>query len=393
MTPAARVQAAIEILDAVIAAARTQGASADRIAAEWFRARRFVGSKDRRAVRDLTWDAIRACGEVPVSGRAAVLRLAASDPALTALFDGTNYGPPPIGSGERIAGAGVAPVWLEAKLAASGLVPEEQAALLARAPLEIRANRLRITREDLAALLPVASEPTIAPDGLRLPAGTNAEAWDAFADGLFEVQDSGSQLACRALDVHPGESVVDLCAGGGGKTLALAAAMRNHGRLLACDVDRTRLSRLPVRAARAGALAETRLLDPGREAEALADWAGAADAVLVDAPCSGTGTWRRSPETRWRLSPPAIARYAATQAYVLRLGARLVKSGGRLTYVVCSLLDDEGADVVRGFLSENGDWVVANEAALAGTAHGPGLRLTPLSHGTDGFFFTTLRRL
>ncbi|WP_295524813.1 RsmB/NOP family class I SAM-dependent RNA methyltransferase [Novosphingobium sp. Chol11] len=393
MTPAARVQAAIEILDAVIAAARTQGASADRIAADWFRTRRFVGSKDRRAIRDLVWDAIRACGEVPVSGRAAVLRLAASDPVLTALFDGTNYGPPPIGSGERVAGGGIAPVWLEARLAASGLAPEEQAALLTRAPLEIRANRLRITREELAARLPVASEPTIAPDGLRLPAGTNAEAWDTFADGLFEVQDGGSQLACRALDVQPGESVVDLCAGGGGKTLALAAAMRNHGRLLACDVDRTRLSRLPVRAARAGALAGTRLLDPGREAEALADWLGTADAVLIDAPCSGTGTWRRSPETRWRLSPAAIARYAATQAHVLRLGAKLVKPGGRLTYVVCSLLDEEGADVVRSFLSEHGGWVVANDAAIAGTTHGPGLRLMPYSHGTDGFFFTTLRRL
>jgi 16S rRNA (cytosine967-C5)-methyltransferase len=226
-----------------------------------------------------------------------------------------------------------------------------------------------------------------------LPAGTNVEAWDAFGEGLFEVQDSGSQLACQALDARPGEAVVDLCAGGGGKTLALAAAMENRGRLLACDIDRARLSRLPGRAARAGALAETRLLDPGRETEALADWLGEADAVLVDAPCSGTGTWRRSPETRWRLSPAAIARYGATQAVILRLGAQLVKPGGRLTYVVCSLLDEEGADVVRGFLSEMSGWVVANSGAPAGTTHGPGLRLTPYTDGTDGFFFTTLRRL
>ena len=393
MTPSARVQAAIDILDAVIAAARNQGASAERIAAEWFRTRRFVGSKDRRAIRDLAWQAIRACGEVPVSGRAALLRLAAHDPALTVLFDGSNYGPPPIGSGERVAGGGIAPVWLESRLAASGLTPDEQATLLARAPLDIRANRLRISREELAAMLPVASEPTLARDGLRLPAGTNAEAWDAFGEGLFEVQDCGSQLACQALDVRPGEAVVDFCAGGGGKTLALAAAMENRGRLLACDIDRARLSRLPGRAARAGALAETRLLDPGREIEALADWLGQADAVLVDAPCSGTGTWRRSPETRWRLSPTAIARYAATQATILRLGAQLVKPGGRLTYVVCSLLDEEGADVVRGFLTEHSGWVVANSGAPAGTTHGPGLRLTPYTHGTDGFFFTTLRRL
>jgi 16S rRNA (cytosine967-C5)-methyltransferase len=187
--------------------------------------------------------------------------------------------------------------------------------------------------------------------------------------------------------------VVDLCAGGGGKTLALAAAMENCGRLLACDIDRARLSRLPQRAARAGALAETRLLDPGREAEALADWQGIADAVLVDAPCSGTGTWRRNPEARWRLTPQALERYARVQAAVLRLGAALVRPGGRLTYVVCSLLDTEGADVIQAFLAEIPGWRAAEPKLAAGNPRGPGFRVTPWHDGTDGFFFATLERL
>lgn len=393
MTPAARVQAAIDILDAVIAAAARQGASADRIAAEWFRARRFVGSKDRRAIRELAWNAIRACGEAPASGRAAVLRLAVEDSALAALFDGSTYGPAPITPGEPAAAGGIAPRWLEEALLASGLDANEQGALLGRAPLDLRANRLKITREELAAHLPVAAERTVAPDALRLPAGTAAESWPEFAQGLFEVQDTGSQLACAALAVQPGESVIDLCAGAGGKTLALAAALENRGHLLACDIDRPRLSRLPERAARAGAIAETRLLDPDREAAMLADWAGKADAVLIDAPCSGTGTWRRNPEARWRLSPNAIARYAATQARLLRVAADLVRPGGRLTYIVCSLLDAEGADGVAAFLAERQDWRSDLPTMPAGRARGAGWRLTPAHDGTDGFFFSTLRRL
>ena len=393
MTPAARVQSAIDVLDAVIAAVRREGASADKVTAEWLKTRRFIGSKDRRAIRELVWQAIRTCGEVPVSGRAAMLRLAAEDPALAALFDGSNYGPVVAQGGEPVAAAGIAPAWLDRQLAASDINAEAGAAMLGRAPLDLRANRLKTTRQDLAALLPVAAETTQAPDALRLPGGTPAESWPEFEQGLFEVQDTGSQLACVALAAQPGEAVVDLCAGGGGKTLALAAAMENRGRLLACDIDRSRLSRLPGRAARAGALAETRLLDPGRESEALADWQGIADAVLVDAPCSGTGTWRRNPEARWRLTPQALGRYARAQASVLRLGAALVRPGGRLTYVVCSLLDAEGADVIQAFLAEATGWRAADQAIGAGTARGAGIRLTPWHDGTDGFFFATLNRL
>ncbi|MBX9883432.1 MAG: RsmB/NOP family class I SAM-dependent RNA methyltransferase, partial [Novosphingobium sp.] len=253
MTPAARVQSAIEVLDAVIAAVRREGASAERVAAEWLKARRFIGSKDRRAIRDLAWNAVRLCGEVPATGRAAMLALAKGDPVLTALFDGSNYGPAPIQADEPVAAAGLAPAWLEERLAASGIAREHSAALLERAPLDLRANRLRITRDRLMLALPVAAGTTQAPDALRLPGGTPVETWPAFAEGLLEVQDTGSQLACSALEVCPGETVVDLCAGAGGKTLALAAALQGQGHLLACDIDRTRLSRLAPRAHRAGA--------------------------------------------------------------------------------------------------------------------------------------------
>ncbi|HEX8055391.1 MAG TPA: RsmB/NOP family class I SAM-dependent RNA methyltransferase [Novosphingobium sp.] len=392
MTPAARVQAAIEVLDLVVEAARNNGAPADRIISDWFRPRRYAGSGDRRAVRELAYAAIRACGDVPASGRAAMLRLAQHDPALAALFDGSRHAPTPISGDEPVAAPGIAPAWLEAALAASGIAGDEAAALLERAPLDIRVNTLKADRG--AINLPVEGEPTVAPQGLRLPSATPVEQWQAYQDGRIEVQDTGSQLTCLALAAQPGETVIDLCAGAGGKTLALAAAMDNRGTLIASDADRARLSRLTPRAERAGlSIIETVLLNPGREAEALADWQGRADGVLVDAPCSGTGTWRRNPEARWRLTEAQLARYVALQARLLDLAATLVRPGGRLVYVTCSLLDAEGADQVAGFLARHSDWSVAAPMLPAGAPRGEGLRLTPFRDGTDGFFVALLTRL
>lgn len=385
MTPAARVQAAIEVLDLVVEAARRGGAPADRIVADWFRPRRFAGSGDRRAVRDLVFRAIRACGDVPASGRAAMLRLAAGDAALAALFDGSRHAAQPITAGEAAAAGGVAPAWLEAKLAASGIAGEAAQALLGRAPLDIRVNTLKADRASLR--LPVHAQPTAAPHGLRLMGEARLEDWEAFRSGQVEVQDTGSQIACLAVDAQPGESVVDLCAGAGGKTLALAAAMADRGSLLACDTDRARLSRLAPRAARAGvSTVETRLLDPGREAQALADWQGRADAVLVDAPCSGTGTWRRNPEARWRLTEAELARLCAIQARLLDVATPLLRPGGRLIFVTCSLLDGEGADQAAAFLAGHPGWRGDRPALPLGTPRGVGWRLAPHTDGTDGFF-------
>ena len=389
MTPAARVQAAIEVLDEIVAAARSNGAPADRIIADWFRARRFAGSGDRRAVRELAYAAIRACGEIPESGRAAMLRLAGNDPALAALFDGSRHAPPPIADGELAASGGVAPRWLEEALAASAISGDEAAALLDRAPLDIRINALKAGALDL----PEAGEAIAAPGGRRFPSGTPVEQWDAYQAGAIEVQDGGSQLTCVALAARPGEAVVDLCAGAGGKSLALAAAMDDRGSILACDVDRDRLSRLPPRAARAGAsIIETRLMDTNREADALADWQGRADAVLVDAPCSGTGTWRRNPEARWRLTPKALERLTALQARLMDVGAALVRPGGRLVYVTCSLLDAEGADQAGAFLARHPGWQAARPVLPAGRERGAGLRLSPAHDGTDGFFVAVFTR-
>ena len=391
MTPAARVQAAIELLDAVIAAAQADGAPADRLVSEYFRTRRYAGSKDRRAVRELVYRAIRACGPVPESGRAAMLRLVADDPPLAALFDGSAHGPAPLAPGEAPADGGIAPEWLLAEFATSGVTNEEAAALLERAPLDLRVNTLKAERSTIE--LPVSAHPTEAPQGLRAEAASTVETWDAFRDGRIEVQDTGSQLACLAVGAQPGETVVDLCAGAGGKTLALAAAMDNRGTLIAADTDRNRLSRLAPRAERAGAgMIETRLINPRQELEMLADLRGAADAVLVDAPCSGTGTWRRNPEARWRLSPQRLARFAEVQARLLDIAAELVKPGGALTFVTCSLLDTEGADQVEGFLARQPAWLADPVDLPLGRARGKGWRLSPLHDGTDGFFIARLSR-
>jgi 16S rRNA (cytosine967-C5)-methyltransferase len=391
VTPAARVQSAIELLDTIVAAANARGAPADRILAEWFRGNRFAGSKDRRAIRELVYDAIRACGPLPASGRAAMLRLAQADAALTGLFDGSGYGPAPVAEGEPVAEGGIAPRWLERALAASDIAGPEAAMLLERAPLDIRVNALKADRDAIG--LPAEARRVEAPNGLRLPAGTPVESWPAYRDGLIEVQDLGSQLACEAVGARPGETVIDLCAGAGGKTLALAAAMANAGTLIAADTDRGRLSRLRPRAERAGALvAETVLLDPGRELEALATWRQSADAVLVDAPCSGTGTWRRNPEARWRLAPQDLERFASTQARLLEIAGELVRPGGRLIYVVCSLLDAEGADQAASFLATHADWRADPPTLPLGTPRGTGVRLTPFHDGTDGFFIARLEK-
>lgn len=392
MTPGARSEAAIELLDAIVAAAREGGAAADTLIARYFAARRYAGSKDRRAVRELVYRAIRRAGEAPSNGRAALVALADDDAALAATFGGGGHAPATITPDEPRASAGVAPAWLVEALAASGLDAGEQAALTDRAPLDLRINTLKASRDQAIAALPGAVPTARSPIGIRLPSGTLVEREAAWRDGWVEVQDEGSQIVGMAVGAAPGQRIVDLCAGGGGKTLMLAAAMANRGRLLACDIDRARLSRLAPRAERAGAtMIETRLLDAAHEERALEDWRGTADAVLVDAPCSGTGTWRRNPEARWRLTPARLERLEAMQRRVLAVAAPLVRPGGLLVYVTCSLLDAEGTGQVDRFLADHPGWRAELVALPAGSPHGAGHRLTPATDGTDGFFVARLR--
>ncbi len=189
-------------------------------------------------------------------------------------------------------------------------------------------------------------------------------------------------------------TVVDLCAGAGGKTLALAAAMANRGRLVATDTDRGRLQRMEPRLDRAGAtIVERRLLDPAREADTFADLAGVADLVLIDAPCSGTGTWRRNPEARWRMTPARLSRLVVEQARLLDLGAALVRPGGALVYVVCSLLRDEGDRQVDAFLARSPGFNYQYFGNLLGGPAVNTLVVTPGDHGCDGFYIARTERL
>ena len=390
MRPAAHVQAAIELLDEIIESARRSGAAADSLIARYFKNRRYAGSKDRRAVRALVFRAIRRAGDPPVSGRAALLGVAEDEPALRALFDGSPHAPAPVAEGETSSPAGIAPQWLLDRFDPI-LDASELPALLERAPLDLRVNRLKAARNEVS--LPGAAPTPWSPIGLRLPEGSQVEATQAWSAGLVEVQDEGSQLICLACEAPPGGLVVDLCAGAGGKTLALAAEMGNEGRVVAADTDRGRLSRMRPRLGRAGAApVETRLLDPGREAGALADLAGAADLVLVDAPCSGTGTWRRNPETRWRMTAERLAALTALQARLLDLAADLVRPGGRLVYAVCSLLAEEGRGQASGFSARRSAFVSEPLSMPAGRPAGEGVILTPSRDGTDGFFVARWRR-
>ncbi|WP_380786669.1 RsmB/NOP family class I SAM-dependent RNA methyltransferase [Sphingomonas sp. R86521] len=391
MTPPARTQAAIELLDQILAAAREGGAAADTLIARYFATRRYAGSKDRRAVRDLVYAAIRAAGDRPETGRAAMLLVADSDPAVAETFDGSTHAPVAIAKDEPRAKPGVAPQWLSKALRASGLDGAALTALAGRATLDLRVNTMMTTRDAVLAALPDAEATPHAPDGIRLPTGTNVEMLPLFNEGAIEVQDEGSQIVGLAMQAKPGERIVDLCAGAGGKTLALAATMQNKGIVLACDTDRMRLSRLTPRATRAGAtIVETMLLNPTREREALADWQGRVDGVLVDAPCSGTGTWRRNPEARWRLTPDRVSRLQSTQQHVLGVAATLVRPGGALVYIVCSLLDAESNDQVSWFLGAHPGWSIELLDLPAGAKHGHGIRLEPGRDGTDGFFVARL---
>jgi 16S rRNA (cytosine967-C5)-methyltransferase len=263
--------------------------------------------------------------------------------------------------------------------------------LLERAPLDLRINVARTRRDAVLAEFPDAIATPLSPWGLRLPADTRVDDNPAFAEGRIEVQDEGSQLIALACSPSGDERILDLCAGAGGKALALASTAPS-ARILATDSNRQRLSQLGPRAERAGATIETRLLDPPNETAALEDWAGMADCVLVDAPCSGSGTWRRNPEGRWRLTPKRLDRLVAAQARLLDIAADLVAPGGRLVYAVCSLLSREGAGQIENFLIRHSSWQTQDVPFAGGRPDGYGRLLTPAHDRTDGFFVARLVR-
>ncbi len=405
MREPARVQAAIELLDAIIIAARDGGASADSIAKDYFRARRYMGSKDRRAVREYCYAVIRKIGDLPQSGRAAMVAYAQQDTEIEALFDGSQYGPAPITESEQLdaapmAQSGAIPDWLIQHLP-EWLDEREQAALFERAPLDVRLYDL--TAEELSKEFPEAQFDSLLATAARLPAGTQLAAHPFWREGRFDIQDMGSQHIVAACQPLRHKKMIDLCAGAGGKALGLAALAKDDAQILACDTSRSRLSELPHRAHRLNIHnVESRLLNPNKELSALSDWAGKADLVLVDAPCSGTGTWRRNPETRWRLNPARLERLKVLQNHILTYAGELVRPGGTLAYAVCSLLPEEGPLQIERFLSTHASWtvdvpdigcgrpVVGNVVHHRESAHG--IVLTPHHDQSDGFFFTRLKK-
>ncbi|HEU0309941.1 MAG TPA: RsmB/NOP family class I SAM-dependent RNA methyltransferase [Sphingomicrobium sp.] len=390
MTPSARVQAAIEILDEVIASACGDGPPADIIVQRYFKSRRYAGSKDRRAVRELVFRAIRRSGERPVAGRLAMLGLADDDAELARLFDGSPHGPVPRDPDEVGAPASLVPFWIQ-PLLSTHVTPNEWRALLERAPLDLRVNVARADRQDLAGQFE-GSEPTRhSPWGLRLPPDTRVDDSPAFQQGLVEVQDEGSQLIALACEARRGMKILDLCAGAGGKSLALAAAAPG-AEIIASDTNRLRLAQLSPRAERAGVQIASRLIDAGKEVGQLADLEGQCDVVLVDAPCSGSGTWRRNPEGRWRLTPERVARLVELQAKLLELAAPLVTPGGTLVYATCSVIAAEGSDQSSNFLGRHSSWIVQDVCFDGGRADGPGRLLTPAHDATDGFFVARFAR-
>jgi 16S rRNA (cytosine967-C5)-methyltransferase len=430
MTPAARLSAAIEVFSDIEARRRP---AADALK-DWGLAHRFAGSKDRAAIASLVYDALRRkasaawiMGEAsPRAVLLAMLKLqrGLAVDALAALCSGERFAPAPLTQEERsrlatgtldAAPAPVAgdfPEWIDSSLARAfgdDRVLEMQA-LATRAPLDIRANTLKATREQvqdgLAHLAPVWTPHS--PVGLRVALGEDGRgpalhSEPEFLKGWFEIQDEGSQLAALLTAVKPGEQVVDLCAGAGGKTLAMAALMANKGQIHATDTDARRLAPIHERLARAGAR-NVQVRTPRGRGDPVADLDGTADCVLVDAPCTGSGTWRRNPDSKWRLRPGSLEVRRKEQDAVLDRAARLVRPGGRIVYVTCSVLPEENDDAVERFLGAHAGFAAADPARLLSLAGlgalqdnvrltGRGLQMSPRLTGTDGFFVAALHRL
>ena len=429
MTPGGRLAAAIEILADIEGRHRP----APDALKDWGLSHRFAGSKDRAAVAALVYDTLRRRAsaawimeaDTPRARLIGALHVARGldTDAIGALFTGEAHAPDALTEAEcaalstrTLADApahvqGDFPEWLEDPLAAvlgDVLVPEMQA-MATRAPLDLRVNTLKATPEKaLAALAHLDAAPTAhAPIGLRLPLGADGRGpalagEPAFVKGLVEVQDEGSLLACLLAAPRPGEQVLDLCAGGGGKTLAMAALMENRGQVYAADTDGRRLAGLYPRLDKSNAR-NVQVRAPKRGVPPIEDLRERCDLVLVDAPCTGTGTWRRNPDAKWRIRPGALEVRIAEQDEVLAQAAEYVKPGGRLVYVTCSLLAEENEARVSAFLAGHSAFAVRPAAEIAEAAGlgaltsfadptGTGLRLSPYRTGTDGFFVATLVR-
>jgi 16S rRNA (cytosine967-C5)-methyltransferase len=431
MTPAARLSAAIELIDTIDA----QRVPAAKALKEWGTAHRYAGSGDRAAISGLILVVLRRRAssawlmddDTPRARVLGMLRLerGMDTEAIAALCDGGRFAPEPLSEAERSALtsrsldgapqhiAGDYPEWLDAHLAAvfGDDRVAEATAMASRAPLDLRVNTLKAKREKVLGSLRHlgAQETPWSPIGLRIELGADARnpgihAEEDFIKGAIEVQDEGSQLAALFSAAKPGEQVIDLCAGAGGKTLALAAMMGGKGRLIATDRDKRQLAPIYERLSRAG-VHNADVRAPKGDADPLADIKASADLVLIDAPCTGTGTWRRNPDAKWRMRPGALEVRLKDQAEVLDRAAALVKSGGRIAYVTCSVLPSENGEQMKAFIGRHPEFSIQppNETASvlwertedfeqAALKSAEGWLMTPRRTGTDGFFVSVLKK-
>jgi 16S rRNA (cytosine967-C5)-methyltransferase len=434
MTPAARLQAAIDLLHEI----HGGSAPADRATAAFFRNRRYIGAKDRRDVLDRTYAVLRRraaldwwiwkSGQKPQNRERArvIAALALLDEwtadRISGSFDGAQYHPDKLNEAERkilkaVAGKAIEsgeqptdvrheyPDWIEPLLRArfGDRLEAEMRAAITAASTDLRANTLKASRDEAIAALKaegISAMPTeLSPVGLRVHGRPPLATLKCFKDGLIEVQDEGSQLVGLLADARPGMRVADFCAGAGGKTLAMAAQMKNKGKIVACDVLEGRIERAAVRFIRAGAHnIERKALSSERD-QWVKRHAGTFDRVLVDAPCTGTGTWRRNPDAKWKLSPQDVEELTQLQRSILDSAWRLVKPGGRLIYATCSLLSEENEAQIAAFLAEHADFKLIPIAGIWAEAIGGDapaadtLSLTPAQHGTDGFFAAVMERV
>ena len=431
MTPAARLSAAIELIETIDA----QRVPAAKALKEWGTAHRYAGSGDRAAISGLIWDVLRRRASSAFlmdadTPRARVLGMLKLErgmdaEAIAALCDGSRFAPAPLTEAERTALtartldgapphiAGDYPEWLDPHLAAvfGDDRVAEATAMASRAPLDLRVNTLKAKREKaLASLKHLGAVPTPwSPLGLRIELGADARnpgisAEEDFIKGAIEVQDEGSQLAALFTAAKPGEQVIDLCAGAGGKTLALAAMMGGKGRLIATDRDKRQLAPIYERLSRAG-VHNADIRAPKGDADPLADIKASADLVLIDAPCTGTGTWRRNPDAKWRMRPGALEVRLKDQADVLERAGHMVKPGGRIAYITCSVLPAENGDQIRSFIARHPEfsirplnetasvlWDKAEDFEKAALRSAEGWLMTPRRTGTDGFFVSVLKK-
>jgi 16S rRNA (cytosine967-C5)-methyltransferase len=430
MTPTARVQDTVDLIDKILISPKP----ADGVVLAFFRGRKFVGAKDRRAISDAAWRIQRhrarlmwMLGTGEPNARLLVIADLISNEGMNVdrvagLFSGARFGPPPLTSNERRMAERVAsqagradipravklevPHWLLPKLdeAFGPAADVEVAALGDEAALDLRVNTLKAERESVLNQLAEeghAPEVTLlSPLGLRVRSRMNLGSHKGFRDGLFEVQDEASQLCAMLVDARPGQAVLDLCAGAGGKTLAIAAQMHNKGRIVACDVATGRLIRSKQRLRRAGVHNATLRILEGEHDKWLKRQKNVFDRVLVDAPCSGVGSWRRNPDHRWRLQPQDLINLAGVQTRVLDQAAPLVKPGGRLIYATCSLLPEENEGRVREFLARDprfkpmpwkSVWAATVKSAPP-AVESDFLTLTPHRNRCDGFFVAILER-